>query len=230
MGREMISPCTPRSGRSAILALGFSLLLALGCAGENLLMIAPPVNSDQTIHVVIENPAGSFEKWEVQSSGELVQELQDGQPLRMPGEPWPANAGMIPRTLLSEELGGDQEPIDVLVLGDALARGELVRAVPIALLQVIDRLERDDKVIAVTPGTPYADFRSMEEVDEAFPGLLAELAKWYDLGRPGSAIEVQGFGSRAAAQLLIAEGALAFDAALRAGTLPDWTSVRTPSQ
>ncbi|MFK7897061.1 MAG: inorganic diphosphatase [Myxococcota bacterium] len=187
-------------------------------------MIAAPSLADRSIHVVIENPAGSFEKWEVQSSGRLVQEFRDGQPVRIPELPWPANAGMIPRTLLSEELGGDREPLDVLVLGDPLERGELVRAVPIALLRVVDRLERDDKIIAVLPGTPYAESESMEELDQAFPGLGEQLAEWYEIARPGSAIEVQGLGSRAAAQLLIAEGALAFENALRTGNLPDWDS------
>ncbi len=208
------------------LSMGFLAASVLGCAGDNLLLIAPPMNADQTIHVVVENPAGSFEKWEVQSSGKLVQEFRDGQPVRIPVHPWPANAGMIPRTLLSEELGGDREPLDVLILGDALPRGELVRAVPIGLLRVVDRLERDDKVIAVIPDTPYAEMRSMEALDDAFPGLRERLAEWYEVARPGSLIEVQGFGSRAAAQLLIVEGAREFDKALRSGTLPDWTSVR----
>lgn len=212
------------------LCLGILTVSILGCAGENLLLIAPPMNADQTISVVVENPAGSFEKWEVQSSGELVQEFRGDEPVRIPVAPWPANGGMIPRTLLSEELGGDREPLDVLILGDPLPRGELVRAVPIALLQVVDRLERDDKIIAVIADTPFAEIRSMAALDESFPGLRERLAEWYGVAWRGSAIEVQGFGSQAAARLLIAEGALEFERAVQSGTLPDWTSVRKPPE
>ena len=51
------------------------------------------------------------------------------------------------------------------------------------------------------------------------------LAIWYDHSRPGGAIEVQGYGSRAEARRLIAECAREFVEAERSGTLPEW---RTP--
>ncbi len=174
-----------------------ALLLATACLGRDHLRDADPVNSDLTIHVVIENPVGSNEKWEVRADGRLVQEHDARGPIQIPYLPWPANGGMVPRTLLSEELGGDGEPLDVLVLGPSLARGTLVRAVPIGLLEVVDRLERDDKILAI----------------------------WYDHSRPGGAIEVQGYGSRAEARRLIAECAREFVEAERSGTLPEW---RTP--
>ena len=59
------------------LGMILGLVMLLACVGgENLLMIAAPTLDDRSIHVVIENPKGSFEKWEVQSSGELVQEFR----------------------------------------------------------------------------------------------------------------------------------------------------------
>ena len=36
---------------------------------------------------------------------------------------YPGNYGMIPRTLLPKELGGDGDPLDVIVLGPAVERG-----------------------------------------------------------------------------------------------------------
>jgi len=194
----------------------------LGCAPANLLLDAAPVNDDLTIHVVIENPVGSDEKWEVQADGRLLQEFVGGEPVRIPYLPWPANAGMIPRTLLSRELGGDREPVDVLVLGPAIARGTTVRAIPIGLLQVVDRLERDDKVLAVIPGTAFGEIRDVAELEARYPGVRDILALWYAQSRPGGGIEVQGYGSRAAARRLIAECVHAFDDAIRTGTLPEW--------
>ena len=123
---------------------------------------------------------------------------------------------------MSEALGGDREPIDVLVLGPAIARGKLVRARPIGLLHVIDHLERDDKIIAVLPDTVFAGIKDVEDLERRFPGVGDTLAGWFARSRPGGGIDVQGFGSRAEAALLISEGAIAFDQALQSGPLPAW--------
>lgn len=208
--------------RSVVLLLACSLGCSLSCAQTNHLYDAAAVNADRTIHVVIENPAGSDEKWEVRANGALVREQMPSGPVSIPYLPWPVNGGMIPRTLLSAALGGDGEPVDVLVLGPALERGALVRAQPIGLLRMIDRLERDDKVLAVLPGGPMSDVRDVEELESRYPGVREILAHWYQHSRPGGAIEVQGYGSRAAANRLIAEGVRAFEDAVQNQTMPDW--------
>jgi len=210
-----------RIGRAALLSLFLPFLMP-ACAQVNHLRDAVPVNPDLTIHVVIENPAGSSEKWEVRADGNLVQESAGDGPIVIPYLPWPVNGGMIPRTLLSAELGGDGEPLDVLVLGPSLERGSLIRATPIGLLQMFDRLERDDKILAVMPGTPFADVQDVAELETRFPGVREILASWYDNSRPGGAIEVQGYGSRAAAHQLIVEGVREFDAAERGNSIPVW--------
>ena len=210
----------PRRGRAS-LSVVLLVLFGSGCL-RNHLTDEVPVNPDLTIHVVIENPVGSDEKWEVQSDGRLVQEHRCGEPVRIPYLPWPANSGMIPRTLLSEELGGDREPLDVLVLGPALPRGATVRARPIGLLHVVDRLERDDKIIAVVPGERFGELRDVDELEARYPGVREILSRWYAHSRPGGGIEVQGYGSRGAANLLIADGVRAFEDALREGTMPVW--------
>ena len=213
--------CASRLGLRGF--LGFLPFVFAACAPSNYLLDAAPINSDLTIHVVIENPAGTVEKWEVRADGRLAQERVDGATVLVPYLPWPVNTGMVPRTLLSEELGGDKEPLDVLVLGPALPRGSTVRAVPIGLLHIVDRLERDDKIIAVLPGTPFAELGDVEELEERYPGVREILAIWYTNSRPGGAIEVQGYGSRAAARRLISECVQAFQAAERDGSLPRWS-------
>lgn len=197
-------------------------LVLNACAGPDLLRGPAAVLDEKTIHVVIENPAGSQEKWEVRATGRLVQERREGGPVEIPYLPWPVNAGMIPRTLLAAELGGDGEPLDVLLLGPARERGAVVRARPIGLLRVIDRLERDDKVLAVEEGTPLAKVEDVADLEARFPGVQALLRTWFAQSRRGGGIEVQGYGSRAAAGRLIAEGVRSFEAADAAGDMPDW--------
>jgi inorganic pyrophosphatase len=208
--------------RAPAFALTALALWTLGCLAPNHLLDADPVNADLTIHVVVENPAGSSEKWEVRADGQLVRETRDGRAIEIPYLPWPANGGMIPRTLHSAELGGDGEPLDVLVLGAALPRGATVRVRPIGMLRVVDRLERDDKILAVPTRGVFSDVTDVEMLEQRYPGAREIVARWYTHARPGDAIEVQGFAPRAAAAMLIEDGVRAFDAALRDGTLPDW--------
>jgi inorganic pyrophosphatase len=199
----------------------FALGLIAACAEpRDYLRDADPVNADLTIHVVVENPLGSNEKWEVQSDGRLAQAHAGGEPITTHA-PWPANAGMIPRTLLSKELGGDGEPVDVLVLGPKIARGSLVRARPIGLLRLLDRLERDDKVIAVVPGTELGDVKNIDDLESRFPEWITRLEAWYE-SSDRAAFDLQGFGSRGAANRLIGECALTFEALEKDGQLPPW--------
>lgn len=214
---------TRRVRRDLVLVFGLVGSLT-GCLRPNYLSDPVAIHPDLTIHVVIENPAGTNEKWEVRADGRLIQERVDGEPVLIPYLPWPVNAGMVPRTLMSEALGGDKEPLDVLVLGPARARGELVRAVPIGLLRVVDRLERDDKILAVVPGTLFGDIRDIAELEDRAPGVRETLEIWYAHSRPGGAIQVQGFGSRAVARRLIYECIHAFAEAERAGNLPQWAT------
>ena len=205
-------------------ALGLLAAASSACLRTDLLRGIDPIDSDLTIRVVIENPAGSAEKWEVRSSGRLVQEDGEDGRILIPHLPWPVNGAMIPRTLLSRELGGDGEPVDVLVLGPALPRAAVVEVRPVGLLRVIDALERDDKVLAVTGDSAFASVTDVEGLREDFPGVLEMLSIWFDRSRPGGVVEVQGYGSRGAANRLIAEGIRGFEEAERGQRMPEWTT------
>ena len=213
----------PRRERAAFGPVLFAIL-ALACVTPNHLLDADPVNADRTIHVVVENPAGTSEKWEVRANGVLVREHVNGAPIEIPYLPWPANGGMVPRTLHSAEMGGDGEPLDVIVLGGAIQRGETVRARPIGLLRVVDRLERDDKILAVPTTGTFADIDDVEALERAHPGVFEILANWFVHSRGDGTIEVQGYAPRAAAVLLIDDGVRAFDRAWRSGSMPDWAT------
>ena len=127
-----------------------------------------------------------------------------------------------PLDIAQPGLGSASFGLPALVLGPSIARGSLVRAVPIGLLRVVDHLERDDKILAIVPGTPLSDVDDVAELDARYPGVREILTNWYANARPGGALEVQGFGSRAAARRLIADCAREFDAAERDGSMPDW--------
>lgn len=214
-----------RTRFAVAISLAFSLafvLLGAGCARPNHLLDRDPVNPDLTIHVVVENPAGSGEKWEVRENGRLERDFDGGVPIEIQYLPWPVNGGMMPRTLHAAELGGDGEPLDVLLLGPAVARGATLRARPIGLLRVLDSLERDDKILAVPETGFFSDIETCDELERRHPGVREILARWFEHSRPGGVVEVQGYATREAAALLIEDAVRAFDAALASDALPRW--------
>jgi len=69
-----------------------------------------------------------LEKWEVdKTDGKMKWEFVDKKPRTINYLGCPGNYGMIPGTLLSKELGGDGDPLDVIVLGPPVERGSIVK-------------------------------------------------------------------------------------------------------
>lgn len=105
----------------------------------------------------------------------------------------PALYGFIPQTYCDEEvaafsrertdrdeLEGDGDPLDILVLTDRnITHGDLIlTAIPVGGLRMIDGGEADDKIIAVMKGDPI--YASMKEMHD-FPGAIVQRLKHYFL-------------------------------------------------
>src|SRR5512142_1675488 len=84
-------------------------------------------NSDGTINAVVEIPEGDIRKFETNvTTGQLFWELKNGAPRKVAYVGYPTSYGMVPRTL-----GGDGDPLDVVVIGPMQLRGT-VAAVTLA--------------------------------------------------------------------------------------------------
>ena len=95
---------------------------------KNFLTDFVPVNPDGTINVVVEIPTGTTAKWEVtKPSGDIKWEFKSGAPRVVKYLGYPGNYGMVPQTLLPHALGGDGDPLDVIVLAPTVPRGTPVR-------------------------------------------------------------------------------------------------------
>ncbi|WP_287373392.1 inorganic diphosphatase [Prosthecochloris sp.] len=147
---------------------------------KNLYSGYQPIDSKGYIHVVVEIPAGTSQKWEVnKNSGNLELELKDKKPRIVNYLGYPGNYGMVPRTLLPEEKGGDGDPLDVIVLGPAVPRGTVLQARLIGMLKMFDGGEQDDKLIAVMLDSHFADIGSLEELEGRYVGALRILDLWF---------------------------------------------------
>jgi inorganic pyrophosphatase len=180
----------------------------------NLLADHAPRNDDGTVNVVVEIPAGTSAKWEVdKDDGVLRWELENGKPRIVQYLAYPANYGMVPRTLLAEEDGGDGDPLDVVVLGDALPRGAVVRARLVGVLRLLDGGEQDDKLVAVQEGSALAAAQDLAELEALFPGVTTILETWFSSYKGPGEMEAGGWGDAAEAERILESAARSFPGA-----------------
>lgn len=172
----------------------------------NLITNFIPLYEDGDVNVVVEIPAGTSEKWEVnKSTGKIELEFIDNKPRIVNYLSYPGNYGMIPRTLLSKEQGGDGDPLDVIALGPPIERGSIVKCKIIGVLYLLDRGEQDDKLIAVLSGSPLYGVNSIEELNDNYIGISEILELWFSNYKGPGKMESKGFGDKNSAGKILKE-------------------------
>ncbi|MCA0133925.1 inorganic diphosphatase [Winogradskyella alexanderae] len=166
----------------------------------NLLTDINPLLEDGDINAVIEIPAGTIDKWELnKSTGQIQWELIDNKPRRINYIGYPGNYGMIPMTLLSKEKGGDGDPLDILVLGPPGERNQILKSKIIGVLYLRDRSEQDDKLIAVSNDSPMYEVNSIDELNDNYKGITEIVELWFENYKGPGEIELNGYGNKKAA-------------------------------
>ena len=171
---------------------------------KNFLRDYKPTDSSGNINVVVEIPAGTNAKWEVdKTTGHLAWEFKQGKPRIVAYLGYPGNYGMIPGTILSKEQGGDGDPLDVVVIAPAVARGRVVKARPIGVLKLLDGGEQDDKIIAVLSDSPLGGVSGLDELQREFKGITDILEIWFSNYKGPGKMESKGFAGAAEARDII---------------------------
>lgn len=164
-----------------------------------------------TIEVLVEIPAGTSEKWELnKDSGQLEWEEVDGEPRIVQYLPYPANYGLIPNTLLPREDGGDGDPLDVILLGPAQKRGSRINARLIGVMHLKDDGEKDDKLLAVADNSPFTEVESLAQLRKEFPQITEILSLWFSNYTRGTAMQVTGFSEADLAVEILKEAQSAY--------------------
>jgi len=163
----------------------------------NLHDLDPGAQSPRVVRMIVEIPKGSSNKYEYDA--ELSVFTMDRTlyvPLHYPGD-----YGFIPGTLSK-----DGDPLDILTLVEEPSYpGIMILARPVGVLDLIDRGQRDEKVLAVPQRNPRYD--QIQSVDQVFAHYLREIEEFFSIYKEleGKRVDVQGWQGAEEAHRLIGE-------------------------
>ncbi len=150
------------------------------------------------MNVIIEINKGSNNKYEIDKNTGLIaldRALHTAQS-------FPFDYGFVPKSLWH-----DNDPLDVIVLTTfPLVPGVLVRARPIAIMNMIDGGEGDDKVIAVPIDDPrWDDVKDLADINKH---TVKEIEHFFTTYKKlqNKVVEITGFKGKAEAESAFEEG------------------------
>ena len=189
--------------QKSLLALGVAMLLGSGAALAQQ-SITHPFHASQAkdapniVHMAVEIPAGSFTKYEINEEGLVFVDRFQSMPVV-----YPANYGSLSRTL-----GGDNDPLDGLVLTrEPLHPGVLIKFRPIGYLKMIDGGEHDEKIIGVPSSDIDPTYDSIKDIGD-LPAIERQRIEAFfrvykQLPEGRKKVELNGYGNAAEARQMI---------------------------
>lgn len=129
-----------------------------------------PAGSADTMNVIIEIPKLSKNKYEIDKDTGIIKLDR----VMHTAQDYPFDYGFVPQTLFD-----DGDALDVVLLSTyPLASGILVEARPVALMEMIDDGERDDKVVAVPIEDPR--FAHVKDLADINPHFMTEMSHFFE--------------------------------------------------
>ncbi|HYF10185.1 MAG TPA: inorganic diphosphatase [Candidatus Paceibacterota bacterium] len=145
--------------------------------------IAP--GTEESLNVIVEINKGSKNKYEIDKETGMIALDR----VSHTAQDFPFDYGFVPQTLWD-----DGDALDVILLTThPLLPGILVHARPVALMNMIDSGDADDKVIAVPVDDPR--FKEIKDLADINPHTLKEIEHFYSTYKKlqNKVVEVTGF-------------------------------------
>jgi inorganic pyrophosphatase len=169
----------------------------------NLLHDIPPGTSE-AMNVIIEIPKFSKNKYEIDKETGLIALDR----VMHTSQDYPFDYGFVPQTLFD-----DGDALDVVVLTTyPLAPGILVKARPVAIMEMTDGGERDDKVVAVPVDDPRFD--EVQDLADLNKHFIKEMTHFFETYKKVQKKEVSvgAWSGKAEAQSAFEKSRAAYDA------------------
>ncbi len=152
----------------------------------------------ESMNVIIEINKGSKNKYEVDKETGLIALDR----VSHTAQDFPFDYGFVPKSLWH-----DGDPLDVILLTTyPLLPGILVKSRPVAIMNMIDSGEGDDKIIAVPVDDPR--FNNVQDLKDVNPHTIKEIEHFYSTYKQlqNKVVEVKGFKGKSEAESSFEEG------------------------
>lgn len=150
-----------------------------------------PAGSADAMNVIIEIPKFSKNKYEIDKETGIIALDR----VMHTAQDYPFDYGFVPQTLFD-----DGDALDVVVLTThPLAPGILVKVRPVAIMEMIDGGERDDKVVGVPVDDPrFDDVKDLADLNKHF---IKEMTHFFETYKKvqNKSVEVGEWSGREAA-------------------------------
>lgn len=129
-----------------------------------------PAGSADEMNVIIEIPKFSKNKYEIDKETGIIALDR----VMHTAQDYPFDYGFVPQTLFD-----DGDALDVVLLTThPLAPGILVKARPVAIMEMVDGGDRDDKVVAVPVDDPRFD--DIHDLSDLNPHFVKEMTHFFE--------------------------------------------------
>ncbi len=152
----------------------------------------------EKINVIIENPKGSKNKYEIDKKTGIIK-LDRAMKT---SQDFPFDYGFVPQTLWE-----DNDPLDVIVISTyPLSPGILLEARPVGVMRMIDCGEGDDKIISVPESDPRWD--NIKDIKDINTHMLKEFKHFFETYKTieDKKVVINGFQGRKAALKSVEKG------------------------
>ena len=143
----------------------------------------PTYSNSKNVQAVVEIPAGTNHKIEYDKiSRKFVVDSAEGKARIIDFLPYLGNYGFIPSTYSDPEKGGDGDALDVLILGENIPSGSIVEIIPIALLELSDDGESDNKIIAIPAEEKSRIIKAanFDDFSTQYPEIRKMIGTWFE--------------------------------------------------
>lgn len=153
-------------------------------------------DKENNLRAVIEIPTGTNDKIEYKPKRNAFEmDTLNGKVRVIKFLPYPVNYGFIPSTVMAKDLGGDGDPLDILVFGKPLKTGQVISVSPIALLKMTDEGEQDNKILSipVNVNDQIIPIKNFDDLSQNYPEIRNMIAEWFQNYDKSSDIEILGW-------------------------------------
>lgn len=158
--------------------------------------LSPGPNVPDIVYAVVEVPKGSRNKYEYsKTAGVIKLDRVLHSPLHYPGD-----YGFIPQSYYE-----DNDPLDILIMmNEPTYPGCVIECRPIGMLRLVDKGERDDKILAVPANDPeFGDYLDLKDLPRHFPRIVEHFFLVYKQLEKNATVESNGWADASEAKAAI---------------------------